>query len=72
MRWRRVDSGEVAVFADGKTVQVGRMTEDHSPAYVVYTVVFTDGTAYRSKHTATPDGILNEYEVGEPEVPRAD
>lgn len=66
MRWRQVNSGEVPVFTEGKTIVRGAMTEDASPKHVVYTVFFTDGTAYRSKHTATPDGILNQYEVGEP------
>lgn len=66
MKWRRVDSGEVPLFTEGKTIVQGRLTEDASPKYVVYTVFFTDGTAYRSKHVATPDGIMNQYEIGEP------
>jgi hypothetical protein len=66
MRWRTVNSGESQVFAKGKTIVRGALTEDASPRHVVYTLFFTDGTAYRSKHTSTPDGIMNQYEVGEP------
>jgi hypothetical protein len=65
-KWRRVNSGEVQVFTEGKTIARGRITEDRSPDYVVYTVVFTDGSAYRSRHVRTPDGIMNQYEVREP------
>ena len=66
MKWRQVHSREVPVFTEGKTVARGALTEDASPKYVVYTLFFTDGSAYRSKHTSTPDGIMNQYEVGEP------
>jgi hypothetical protein len=66
MRWRQVDSGEVPVFTRGKTIARGALTEDASPRHVVYTLFFKEGSAYRSKHTSTPDGILNQYEVGEP------
>lgn len=66
MRWRRVNSGEIPLITKEKTIARGMLTEDASPDHVVYTLVFTDGTELRSKHTATPDGILNQYELGEP------
>jgi hypothetical protein len=66
MKWRQINSGEVPVFVEGKTIARGALTEDASPRYVVYTLEFTDGSAYRSKHTMTADGIQNQYEVGEP------
>lgn len=66
MKWRQVDSGEIEVIAKDKAIARGALTEDASPKYVVYTLLFTDGTELRSTHTATPDGILNQYEIGVP------
>lgn len=66
MQWRKVISGEVPILTRGKTILKGALTEDASPHHVVYTIYFTDGSAYRSRHTSTPDGIMNQYEIGEP------
>jgi hypothetical protein len=66
MRWRQIDSGEIPALTRDKTIARGAITEDASPERVVYTLVFTDGTELRSKHTATPDGIMNQYEIDEP------
>jgi hypothetical protein len=66
MKWRQVHSEEIAAIAKDKTVARGTLSEDASPKHVVYSLLFSDGTELRSKHTATPDGIMNQYEIGEP------
>ena len=66
MRWRRVHSGEIPALTRERTIVRGAISEDASPDHVVYTLLFADGSELRSRHTATPDGILNQYELGEP------
>lgn len=66
MRWRQIHSGEIPALTRDKTVARGGITEDASPHHVTYTLLFTDGSELRSRHTTTPDGILNQYELAEP------